>query len=642
MCGIAGFLTREPDASADAVLRRMTGVMAHRGPDGEGCWIDGPVALGHRRLSIIDVAAGAQPMADAEQRYQLVYNGEIYNHAELRKQLERSGRRYRTHCDTETILHAYAERGPACVDGFSGMFAFALWDRQSETLFCARDRLGIKPFYYSWDGRNFVFGSEIKVLLEHPAVGVRFDQSLLAEHLAFGFSSDDRTLFGGVRKLMPGHTLTVRPGAAPEVCQYWDIPIPEQFELQTDAEWIEDCRERFEQSVESHLMADVPLGMFLSGGVDSGSVAAVIKRLTNQPVKTFSVGYAEAEYSELALAAQVAEKIGTDHREITVSARQFFEALPRLIWHEDEPIAWPSSVSLHHVSKLAAEDVKVVLTGEGSDELFAGYARYRFYMLNQKAAGTYGLLPRSLRKGIRRFVATSPLLKAGLRRKLQHTFLGRELGFESLYIDNFHSAFSPQEQALLLTSAERRADPVYDSFIAHWRATEGKPLLSRLLYSDLKTYLVELLMKQDQMSMSTSIESRVPFLDHSFVEFAAGVPDHMKLRKGVGKYIFKKVAEDLIPHDVIYRPKMGFPTPLRRWLREDFAAPVFGLLRKRDGLLAELLDREMLDILIEGQTAGAVDATDRLWRLLNLQIWGEVYLKGRGPLDWDELVADAR
>ncbi len=642
MCGIAGFLTREPDASADAVLRRMTGVMAHRGPDGEGCWSDGPVALGHRRLSIIDVAAGAQPMADAEQRYQLVYNGEIYNHAELRKQLERSGRRYRTHCDTETILHAYAERGPACVEGFGGMFAFALWDRQSETLFCARDRLGIKPFYYSWDGRNFVFGSEIKVLLEHPAVGVRFDQSLLAEHLAFGFSSDDRTLFGGVRKLMPGHTLTVRPGAAPEIRQYWDIPIPEQFELQTDAEWIEDCRERFEQSVESHLMADVPLGMFLSGGVDSGSVAAVIKRLTNQPVKTFSVGYAEAEYSELALAAQVAEKIGTDHREITVSARQFFEALPRLIWHEDEPIAWPSSVSLHYVSKLAAEDVKVVLTGEGSDELFAGYARYRFYMLNQKAAGTYGLLPRSLRKGIRRFVATSPLLKAGLRRKLQHTFLGRELGFESLYIDNFHSAFSPQEQALLLTSAERRADPVYDSFIAHWRATEGKPLLSRLLYSDLKTYLVELLMKQDQMSMSTSIESRVPFLDHSFVEFAAGVPDHMKLRKGVGKYIFKKVAEDLIPHDVIYRPKMGFPTPLRRWLREDFAAPVFGLLRKRDGLLAELLDREMLDILIEGQTAGAVDATDRLWRLLNLQIWGEVYLKGRGPLDWDELVADAR
>ena len=282
-----------------------------------------------------------------------------------------------------------------------------------------------------------------------------------------------------------------------------------------------------------------------------------------------------------------------------------------------------------------------MLTGEGSDELFAGYGRYRFYLLNEKLAGPYGMLPAALRRGIRRFVGTSPLLKAGLRRKLQHTFLGRELGFESLYIDNFHAAFSPREQAYLLRSAELGGGPAYDSFQQYWRATEGKPTLSRLLYSDMKTYLVELLMKQDQMSMSTSIESRVPFLDHSFVEFAAGAPDHMKLRKGVGKYMFKKVAEDLIPHDIIYRPKMGFPTPLRRWLREEYATPVFAVLRKKDGVLAELIDREMLDALIEGQSSGAIDATDRLWRLLNLQIWGETFLKGRRRLDWDELVSEA-
>lgn len=618
----------------------MTDVIAHRGPDAEGAWIEGPCALGHRRLSIIDIAAGAQPMSDPDERYQVVYNGEIYNHTELRPELERAGRRYRTRCDTETILHSYAVKGEACVEDFRGMFSFAIWDRREQTLFCARDRLGIKPFYYYCHGGTFVFGSEIKALLEHPAVGVRFDQELLAEHLAFGFSSDDRTLFGGIRKLPPGHTLTLRLGGEPSIRQYWDAPVPDQFDLRSEAEWVEDCRERFQTSVQQRLMADVPLGMFLSGGVDSGSVAAVIKRLTDQPVKTFSVGYAEQEYSELTYAKQVANEIGTEHREVTVSGKQFFGALPRLIWHEDEPIAWPSSVALHFVSKLAREEVIVVLTGEGADELFAGYARYRFYLLNEKASGPYQLLPASMRRGIRRLIATSPLLKAGLRRKLQHTFLGRELGFESLYIDNFHAAFSPQEQAFMLSSAERRGDPVYDSFISHWKATEGKPILSRLLYSDIKTYLVELLMKQDQMSMSASLESRVPFLDHSFVEFAAGVPDHMKLRKGVGKYIFKKVAEDLIPHDIIYRPKMGFPTPLRRWLREDFARPAFAILRKRDGLLAELLDREMLDLLIEGQASGAIDATDRLWRLLNLQIWGEVYLKGRGPLEWDELASE--
>ena len=244
MCGFAGFLAREPDPSAAATLRRMTDVIAHRGPDAEGFWIEGPVALGHRRLSIIDAAAGAQPMADPDGRYEVVYNGEIYNHADLRPALEAAGRRYRTRCDTETILHAYAVRGRDCVLDFSGMFAFALWDRQTGTLFCARDRLGIKPFYYYWDGRSFVFGSEIKAVLEHPAVGVRFDQSLLAEHLAFGFSSDDRTLFGGVRKLMPGHTLTLMRGGEPEIRQYWDIPVPDRFELHSDADWIEECRER--------------------------------------------------------------------------------------------------------------------------------------------------------------------------------------------------------------------------------------------------------------------------------------------------------------------------------------------------------------------------------------------------------------
>jgi asparagine synthase (glutamine-hydrolysing) len=636
MCGIAGYVSRNPAVLPDGVIRRMTGVMAHRGPDGDGVFRDDHCALGHLRLSIVDLAAGAQPMGNEDDSLQVTYNGEIYNHAELRPDLEAAGHRYKTRCDTETILHAYEQYGRACVEHFRGMFAFAVWDRGARKLFCARDRLGIKPFYYWYDGRTFVFGSEIKALLEHPAVSVALEESLLAEHLALGYSSGERTLFRGIKRLMPGHTLELGADGRMDIQQYWDVPLPGEPENRSDEDWIDDCRARFERSVEQRLMSDVPLGMFLSGGVDSGAVAAVIKRLADGPVKTFSVGYAEQEYSELEYARQVAERIGTDHHEVRVGADDFFGALPAMIWHEDEPIAWPSSVALHFVSKLAREQVKVVLTGEGADELFAGYARYRFYLLNERWAGTYGMAPAFLRRGVRGMVETSPLLRADLRRKLGHTILGRDASFESLYIDNFQAAFSAREQSELLKRAAD-AGEAYGSYLHWWNASEGARPLQRMLYTDMKTYLVELLMKQDQMSMSASIESRVPFLDHSFVEFAAGMPDAMKLRGSTGKYVFKKVAETLIPHDIIYRKKMGFPTPLKSWLRGPMQTQASEILLAPGGLLADYLDRRALEALIAAHAAGKVDATDRLWRLLNLQIWGETYLKGRGRLDWTEL-----
>lgn len=638
MCGIAGFVTTEPGRGSEAALRAMTDVMAHRGPDGEGHWHDDRAFLGHRRLSIIDLAAGGQPMSNESEGLWITFNGEIFNHADLRPDLEKAGLTYRTRCDTETILHAYSQYGESCVERFRGMFAFAIWNRRERRLFAARDRLGIKPFYYFHDGQNFVFGSEIKALLEHPAVDAKFDETMLAEHLAFGYSSDDRTLFRNIKKLPPGHTLSFDAEGRVSIRQYWDVPAASGPQ-RSEKEWIEECRARFELSVEQRLMSDVPLGMFLSGGVDSGSVAAVMKRLTDSPVKTFSVGYAEREYSELHYAADVAKAIGTEHREISISSSDFFGALPSMIWHEDEPVVWPSSVSLHFVSKLAAEDVKVVLTGEGADELFAGYGRYRFYQMNDRLAGPYGYVPGFLRAGIRKFVEGSSLLGADLRRKLGHTVLGRKASFESLYLDNFFSAFSDAEQRALLKDPARAQDPVYDSFLAHWRASEGRTTLGRLLYSDIKTYLVELCMKQDQMSMSASLESRVPFLDHSFVEFAATVPDSLKLNGKVGKYIFKKVAEDLIPHDILYRKKMGFPTPLKRWLREDAVREVETILRKPDSLVSEYVDRDALDALLARQRSGAVDATDRLWRLLNLQIWGETFLSGGRQKDWRELAA---
>src|SRR5579862_9115954 len=441
MCGIAGFVTRAPASQPDSVLTRMADAIRHRGPDDAGYYRDPFANLGHRRLSIIDVTSGQQPMSNEDGALWITYNGEIFNHADLRPALEQAGHQYRTRCDTETILHAYEQYGPDCVTRFRGMFSFAIWDKNSRTLFCARDRLGKKPFYYYWDGQLFAFASEIKALLEHPAISPRFEESLLSEYLNFGYCSGDQTLFSGIRKLMPGHWLRLTPEQF-ETRPYWELPCPASRDNRDDRYWIAECRTRLEEAVRTRLMSDVPLGMFLSGGVDSSAIAALMKPMSSGPVKTFAVGYREQAYSELAYARQVAEKIGTEHHEVVIGRDDFFNALPQLVWHEDEPISWPSSVSLHFVSRLAAEQVKVVLTGEGSDELFAGYARYRFYLMNQKALGVYQAVPGGLRRQVRSFVSNTSLLRANVRRKVAHTFIGRDEKLESLYLDNFYSAFS--------------------------------------------------------------------------------------------------------------------------------------------------------------------------------------------------------
>ena len=435
-------------------------------------------------------------------------------------------------------------------------------------------------------------------------------------------------LYRGIRKLMPGHTLRLSPDRF-EIEPYWEIPEQAPPERRDDESWIAECRTRLEETVRMRLMSDVPLGMFLSGGVDSSAIAALMKRLTSTPVKTFAVGYREAAYSELEYARSVAQAIGTEHHEVVVGKQDFFDALPSLIWHEDEPIVWPSSVSLYFVSRLAASQVKVVLTGEGSDEMFAGYSRYRFYQLNCRWLKAYGLFPAPFRRLVRSQIAASSLLSASLRRKLQHSFLGRDDRLESLYLDNFYTAFSQEEQAGLLCRPGE--DAPYGSYRRYFDSRPGASLLARMLYADQKTYLVELLMKQDQMSMACSIESRVPFLDHPFVEFSTRVPDRLRIARGTGKFILKRAVEDLIPHEIIYRPKMGFPTPLRQWLAEPSNDSLLGRLRDRRGLLAAYIAPEALDRLLERHRAGLDDATDRIWRLLNLQLWGEVCLQGKTP-----------
>ena len=628
VCGIAGFVTAAPSDGGVAILGRMAEAIRHRGPDDFGFYHDAWAHLSQRRLSIIDIQGGHQPMSNETGALWITFNGEIYNHSELRPVLEQAGHRYQSLSDTETILHAYEEHGTECLQLFRGMFAFAIWDSKRQRLFCARDRLGIKPLYYYWDGRLFAFASEIKALLEHPAISPVLAEDLLPEVLALGFTSGDHTLFQNIRKLMPGHRMLLDvDGARPEFkCErYWDIPVDSDRQSLDERAWIAETRRRLEESVEKHLMSDVPLGVFLSGGLDSSAIAALMQRAVSAPVHTFAVGYSEVKFSELSYARRVAGALGADHREVVVGRDAFFGALPKLIWHEDEPIAWPSSVPLYFVSKLAAQSVKVVLTGEGSDELFAGYERYRWLDLNQRWAQGYARVPHTIRCAVRDWIASSPLLADGLRRKLRHTVLGRDLSFQSLFLENFYCAFE--------------AGPSYQDYMSNWNARPGASPLARTLYADQKTYLVELLMKQDQMSMAASIESRVPFLDHTLVEFAARIPDGLKLHGRTQKYILKAAVSDLLPRGIVHRKKMGFPTPLTQWLRHPSAEPLYATLRSPDGLLAAHLDLRQVDALIERHRAGREDATDRIWRLLNIQLWGDLFLTGRREQVWTEAAA---
>jgi len=401
MCGICGIVL--PTTSRRQVnvqdLIRMRDVMTHRGPDGSGLFSEARAGLAHRRLAIIDVESGQQPMHDETGSLHIVYNGEIYNHLDLRAALERRGHRYRTRCDTETVLRLYQEEGPGAVDRLRGMFAFAIWDSRKQELFLARDRLGVKPLYYvhAPDG-SLYFASEIKALLEVGAVAPALNYETLPDYLANHATSGAATLFAGVQRLLPGHILRWRDGAL-DIRQYWDLSFSGSSGHRSDAELIGEFGERFSAAVQMRLMSDVPLGAFLSGGIDSASIVAIMSRLVDEPVKTFSVGFAERDANELAYARMVADVYRTEHREVVVSAEAFFDALPAMVWHEDEPLAHPSSVALYFVARLATDHAKVVLTGEGSDEMLAGYGRYAKTLYNVRLGTAYhrvvpvGILP---------------------------------------------------------------------------------------------------------------------------------------------------------------------------------------------------------------------------------------------------------
>jgi asparagine synthase (glutamine-hydrolysing) len=630
MCGICGIF--HPDraqlVSRDA-LAGMNEQIVHRGPDDDGFFVEENVGLAMRRLSIIDIQTGHQPITNEDESLWIVFNGEIYNHLHLRQELERRGHRYRTKSDTETIVHLYEEYGDDCVKHLRGMFAFAIWDRPKRRLCIARDRLGIKPLYYYYDGKTLLFGSEIKAILAYPGMKPEFNRGTLAEYLAFGYVSGAPSMYAGISKLLPGHTLALDERGQLEVSAYWDLEVGVDDGSRPVEYYVSRYRELLEESVSSHLMSDVPLGVFLSGGLDSSAVAALTTKLRQEPIETFAVGYGEEAFSELPYARTVAGHLRSKHHEVRLSREEFFQTLPALIWHEDEPIAWPSSVALYFVARLARERVTVVLTGEGSDETLGGYTRYPWTLLNSRMDQAYrSLTPAALRRWLRQAIDAGPL-SATAKRKLEHTFLVRDgASWPSFYFDNFYSAFSAAEQEELLTpEARAAAGDAYAGAMMHWNHSSGD-LLHRMLYTDIKTYLVELLMKQDQMSMAASIESRVPFLDHVLVEFTARIPAKYSTKGMAGKNILKAAVADLLPEKIIHRKKLGFPTPWAYWLAGPQLDDLERLLLEPRTQQRGLFRGEMVQRLFREQRAGSRDHGNRIWRLLNLELWLRVCVDG--------------
>jgi asparagine synthase (glutamine-hydrolysing) len=615
MCGIAGLLSLDPDAKvSEQVVERMCAVIRHRGPDDQGTYCQGEIGLGARRLSIIDLASGHMPIHNEDRSVWVVFNGEIYNFQVLRSDLESRGHRFYTRADTEVLVHLYEEYGIDFVKHLRGMFAIALWDAKSRQLLLVRDRLGIKPLHYWLQGNLFLFGSELKCLLQGPVPKPAVNLEAMNYYLSLGYVPDPHSIFDGVKKLPPGHLLICRAGRV-EVLKYWELPWSEESNNPTEEECSERLKELLTESVKLRLVSDVPLGALLSGGLDSSTIVALMARLVDRPVKTFSIHFAEADFSELHYARQLAQRYGTDHQELLVmpEAAQLAE---HLTGYFDEPFGDPSAIPTYLVSKLARESVTVALSGDGGDEVFAGYTRYP----DARWQEAWDFVPKSFRQNIllplsrrlpngvygKRYLRKAAL-SDGLERHLESSVFPLSIK-EQLVSKEF------QKQIGMLNCKSELCAPVSNG--------RKHTLIDRLVYLDTVMGLPgDILTKVDRMSMAHSLEVRVPLLDHIFVEYVARLPLRYKLHGKTTKYFFKKAFGSLLPEEILQRSKKGFGVPLRYWLARDLHDFLRDVLFDSRSMQRGYFCRDFLETLVREHSTRRRDHSYLLWSLMTLELW---------------------
>ena len=618
MCGFTGILSSGGAPADPAAAERMARPMTHRGPDDAGVFASGPCALAFRRLSIIDLETGHQPMRSPDGRHTIVFNGEVYNHAELRRELEeKHAVAFRTRADTEVVLHALITWGPDALPRFNGMFAFALWDDHEGTLLLARDRVGKKPLHIARAGGDWLFASEIKCLLEHPDVPRRMDPARLPAFLAYRYVPGDETLFEGITCVRPGHTLTLAPGREPVSRRWWDLDIAARPPRASVGGLQERLHALLVDAVRLRMIADVPFGAFLSGGIDSSMIVALMSCLHTQPIETFSVGF-DTGFSEADHARRVAAQFATNHHEVTVGAADMIRAIPSALFHRETPVTEPSDIPILLLSRAAREHVTVVLSGEGSDEILAGYPKYGF----EAGPGRWlRLLPPALLR------AAADRLPFGQKRARLALRCAAERDAAERHAMWF-GGFDRAERAALLAGTAPAGDDAHRHAHGLMEARRWASPMDEMLYLDTMQWLpANLLLRGDRMTMAASLELRCPFLDYRLVEFAAReVPAGMKVRGGSGKWLLKRLAADFLPREIIHRPKWGFKVPVGEWFRGPLAGLLRSMLLAPGSAVAGHLDAAVVRRLVEEHQAGRLDHEKQLWILLQLELWHRMFI----------------
>ncbi|ABE52484.1 asparagine synthase (glutamine-hydrolyzing) [Methanococcoides burtonii] len=633
MCGICGYAGFDDED----LLGKMCDAIVHRGPDDSGSFTDKGIGLGHRRLSIIDLEGGHQPVCNEDGTIYVVYNGEIYNFLSLRDELEKRGHRFQTSSDTEVIVHLYEEYGKDLVHHLRGMFAFALWDSNTRTLLLARDRLGVKPLYYTTIDNRLLFASEIKSIVQYSGYEKAVDIGTLHDYLTFRHALGTETMFAGIKKLLPGHVMTYREGEV-NISEYWDVPLVTVGNESEDF-YIKKTRLLLEESVKMRLMSEVPLGIYLSGGIDSGIVTGLMSKMVDEPIETFSVGFGErGEIGELSQAQEAADFFGTNHHEIIVDQGAFKQNLKDIIWHNDEPIADPSALAMFQLSKMASKHVTVVLNGAGGDEVFGGYISYKVGLANQKY---HKIVPKVIRQGlVRPFVnAISPHLSSkmyvGIQSATQeveeHGFLFTKSVFseedkEDIYTDKIKDKIHHNTFEKATTSLFRGKR--YSGAIDERSSAKNTDLLSKMMYADTKSYLVDhILLETDKLTMSSSIEARVPIIDHKVVEFAASIPQELKLRGMTEKYILKKVGQGMLPPAAQNRKKRPFRIPIDTWFKDELHEMSQQVLDESSIVEQGYFRPEVVKDIMKKHERAELLYNHQMYALLVFEMWHERFMK---------------